>query len=283
MTETSESAPAAWLPLTPRGVAAFASASLGRLFLVQLVAGLLVCGGIIALAGKNFSPIISDATRSLPDKAMLANGELKGLEPGILANGTLLAIVADPERTEKFGQTADFQIEFGRTSVEISGLLGSREIDYPLETTLTLDRAKVEPWWGAWRPMIVAGFGLSFLPLLFLSWILLATIYFLPVKLCAFFADRALSSGGAWRLSGAALVPGALLMAAAIFLYGWHVIDLVRFGAIFVLHLVVGWVYLLFSPWTLPKIAAARKSSTNPFASASEEKESPEPRTDGVA
>jgi maltodextrin utilization protein YvdJ len=283
MSETSDPAPAAWLPLTPRGVAAFARATPGRLLLVQLIAGLLVCGSIIALAGRNFSPVISEATRRLPDKATLENGELNGLKAEILANGTLLAIVANPWQTENFGQTADFQIDLGKTNLQISGLLGSLVVSYPVNTSVTLDRSKAEPWWGAWRPMIVAGFGLSFLPLLFLCWMLLATLYFLPVKLWAFFADRHLSLGGAWRLSGAGLVPGALLMTAAIFLYGWQIIDLIRLGAFFILHLVVGWIYLALAPFALPKIAAAKAGSSNPFASDPPETDSAAPRTDSVA
>ena len=63
---------------------------------------------------------------------------------------------------------------------------------------------------------------------LMVSWACLATVYCLPAWLIGFFANRDCSLGGSWRLAGAALMPGALLMCAVIVLYGWGALDLVR-------------------------------------------------------
>ena len=61
---------------------------------------------------------------------------------------------------------------------------------------------------------------------LLVSWWILATIYFLPVWLLGFFANRDLNFRQSWRLAGAALLPGALLLAAGIVLYDFGAVDL---------------------------------------------------------
>jgi hypothetical protein len=98
-----------------------------------------------------------------------------------------------------------------------------------------------------------------------LSWASLATVYFLVAWLVGFFANRDLSLPGSWRLAGAALMPGALLLSAAIVLYGWGALDLVRLAISAAVHLVMGWVYLFVSPLSLPRRQAAA-AKENPFA-----------------
>ena len=112
------------------------------------------------------------------------------------------------------------------------------------------------PWWGAWAPaMLAMAAGLVVMALM-ASWGCLATVYSLPVWLTGFFANRECGLGGSWRLAGAALMPGALLMCAAIVLYGCGALDLVRLAAAAAAHFVMGWVYLLVSPLRLPRIPA---------------------------
>ena len=48
-------------------------------------------------------------------------------------------------------------------------------------------------------------------------------------------------------------MPGALLMCAAVCLYGWGALDLVRLAVAGAVHLVMGWVYLFISPLCLPR------------------------------
>jgi hypothetical protein len=97
------------------------------------------------------------------------------------------------------------------------------------------------------------------------GWTFLATLYCLPAWLIGFFANRDCSLGGCWRMAGAALMPGALLLCAVVFLYGWGALDLVRLAAGGVAHLVLGWVYLIFSLLGLPRHPAVT-AKTNPFA-----------------
>ena len=97
----------------------------------------------------------------------------------------------------------------------------------PAVTSSPFNRTELEPLWGAWAMecLFIAGAVAAFAFLL--SWWLLATIYFLPVWLLGFFANRDLNFRQSWRLAGAALLPGALLMAAGILLYGFGFLDLV--------------------------------------------------------
>jgi hypothetical protein len=90
-------------------------------------------------------------------------------------------------------------------------------------------------------------------------------MYCLPVWLVGFFANRDLSLRGSWRLAGAALLPGALLLTAAIVLYGSGAFDLVRLAVAGAAHPVVGWVYLIVSPLRCPSHPAAGAIKKNPF------------------
>ena len=72
---------------------------------------------------------------------------------------------------------------------------------------------------------------------------MLALIYTVPAKFIAWFADRELSWGGAWRMSSAALLPGAIAHGCGHFLYGWQAVDLIGL-AFFSWRTCSGWVYL---------------------------------------
>jgi hypothetical protein len=119
------------------------------------------------------------------------------------------------------------------------------DFTYDRAVAVNLGRSNLEPRWSAWKPVLLIGAAAGTFLFLFLSWAILATLYATPAKYIALFADRHLSWPGAWRLSSAALMPGALILTAAIALYGFGVIDLVGLSFFFVLHFLVGWVYLI--------------------------------------
>lgn len=261
--------PFAWQPLTPHGVAAFARATWSRLFLVEWIVALVVAAALIWFLGTEYSPVITAATQQLPEDAVLKQGMLNGLNPGPLANGKYFALIVDLDETGEFGRTADVQLEFGRTnfylSSQLSSVLGYLQFDYPMEKTILLSRSSAEPWWGAWKSMLIPGAAMLAVPILFLSWAFLATLYFLPVRLLAFLLDRQVSLSGCWRLASAAQLPAALFMASAIVLYGLQVLDLVRLLIFWGLHLIIGWIYLLIAPFYLLKIPTAESAKKNPF------------------
>jgi hypothetical protein len=92
---------------------------------------------------------------------------------------------------------------------------------------------------------------------------LLATVYCLPAWLIGLFANRQLNFRGSWKLSGAALMPGAMLLTAAIVLYGFGALNLIQFCFLFGAHLALAWLYLFLSQLFLPRNIPVEKG--NPF------------------
>jgi hypothetical protein len=257
----------AWQPLTVRGVAAFASATLGRLLLVQFIVALLAAGTVVWFVQRAWFPTIGAAIRELPPEGEIRFGKLDwpGHSPVRLAEGRFLALVVDLDHTGEAHSPAQVQVEFGREDFRVYSLFGCLQSAYPRSGAVAFNQTVLRPWWGAWAPPILAvAAGLVVVGLM-LSWACLATVYWLPVWLIGFFADRDCSLGGSWRLAGAALMPGALLMCAAILTYGWGALDLVRLVVTAAVHVVVGWVYVVASPLCLPRHQAAT-ANLNPFA-----------------
>ena len=259
----------AWEPLTPRGVAAFARARLSRLLLVQfVVASLAAAAGVWFLSDGCF-PTVRAAIRNLPVTGEIRAGRLDwpGHPPQLLAEGRFLAFIIDLNHSGQIHSPANVQIEFGRESVRVISLLGYTEQDYPRDWIISFNRTELEPLWGAWEPELLAIAVLAAVAGLMLAWAALAAIYFLPVRLISFYANRDLDFRGSWKLAGAALMPGALLLTVAVVLYGFAVLDLVQFCFIFAAHFTLGWIYLFLSQLCLPRIDPASPKG-NPFAPA---------------
>jgi hypothetical protein len=182
-----------------------------------------------------------------------------------LAEGRFLALVVDLDHSGEARSAAQVQVEFGRTDCKVFSLFGCMRCAYPPRWAAAFNRAELGPWWGAWAPAILAIVAVLVVGGLMLSWAILATVYFLPAWLAGFFANRDLSLPGSWRLAGAALMPGALLLSAVVVLYGWGALDLVLLAISAAVHLVMGWVYLCVSPLSLPRRQAAG-AKENPFA-----------------
>ncbi len=267
MNTSSAPTPFAWQPLTGRGVAAFASAPLGRLLLVQFLVALLAASSVVWFLQKAWFPTIGQAIRQLPAQGELRSGTLEwaGDSPVRLAEGRWLAVAVDLDHAGKARSPAHVQVEFGRTDLEIYSLLGCVRCAYPRGWAVAFSRTELQPWWEAWAPAILAMAGAAVLGGLMMTWAALATVYFLPVWLAGFFADRDLSVGGSWRLAGAALMPGALLLCIAVLLYAWGVLDPLRVAVAGAAHLVVGWVYLVAGTRCRPPHPAAA-AKENPFA-----------------
>jgi len=265
----SESSPIAWEPFTPRGVAAFARARLSRLLLVQFIVALLVTISVDCFLDMGCFPTISAAIKQLPDKGEIRASQLnwQGESPQPLAEGGFLAFDVDLEHTGQIHSPAQVQIEFGRESVRVFSLLGYREWNYPPGWIVAFNRTDLEPLWGAWKPDILAIATGAVIVGLMLSWAVLATVYFLPVWLICFFTNRDLNFRQSWRLAGAALMPGALLLTAAVVFYTMGVLDLIQMSFAFGAHFVLGWIYLFISPLFLPRVSLVEKR--NPFAAKS--------------
>jgi hypothetical protein len=185
----------------------------------------------------------------------------------MLGEGKIFAVDVDLNHSGQIQSTRDFQIEFGADSVRVFSCFswfGYLEFFYPPDEIFSINRTELEPLWGAWAAEILFFAGAATLVALLASWWILATIYFLPVWLLGFFANRDLNFRACWKLSGAALLPGALLMSAGVLLYDFGFLNLVSFLFVFAAHLLLGWIYLVFGLIFLPRISTATPKG-NPF------------------
>jgi len=259
--------PFAWQPLTLRGVAAFAYARCGRLLVVQFLVALLAAATVVWFLLTAWFPIIGQAISQLPPAGEIRSGRLQwqGPSPATLAEGRFLAFTVDLNHVGTARSPAHIQVEFGQTGYDIFSLLGYVGHDYRPEWVVPFNREYLLPWWGAWKPALLGIATLLVVATLMLVWIALATLYALPVWLLGFFANRDLSFRGSWCLAGAALMPGALLMLAAIFLYGLDALGVIELAVAAALHLVIGWFYLVSATLRLPLLPAAKGAKQNPF------------------
>ena len=148
----------AWQPLTVRGVAAFASATLGRLLLVQFIVALLAAGTVVWFVQRAWFPTIGEAIRQLPPEGEIRSGRLdwRGPTPVCLAEGRFLALVVDLDHTGEARSPAQVQVEFGRADFKVYSLFGCLPGAYPRSWAVAFNRTELGPWWGAWAPAILA-------------------------------------------------------------------------------------------------------------------------------
>ncbi len=257
----------AWQPFTFGGVAAFARSGWLRLFGAQIIVAAIVSGSVVWFLWRNYSPIITQGLEKMPPRAMVSGGRLQGISNAQISENRFLAIAVAPGPAVDFGQSADLQIELRKSNLRLSSifrsLLGSFEFAYGPDEKLDLGPENLAPWWGAWRPVFLAGAGVGTGLLLLALWAGLASLYAAPAKFIAWLMDRKLSWGDAWRLGSAALMPGALLLSVSVVLYGWRVLDLVGFVSLVCAHFLTGWMYVAFSPGFAPRLFPA--ATQNPF------------------
>lgn len=259
----------AWQPLTFGGVARFAHATFARLLLVELCIALVVAGTVIWFASTRYSPVVHEALRQIPEEALLTNGNLSGLESGLLAENKFLSLAVDLEGASESG-TADVEVRFCGDGFDVYSLLGYTSFYYP-PGDVVIGRSVIEPWWGAWEPAILAGLGVTTLISLVLGWPLLGLIYSPLPKLLAYFADRDLSWQGARRLCCAAQLPAALFASLIIVLYGVQALDLIRFVFFYAVHFLVALAYISVSAFLVQRSPAHQSLKSNPFSHADPE------------
>lgn len=262
----------AWEPVTPRGVAAFARASFGRLFFFQALVALLAAAAVFWFLEAGILPTLNAAIDALPDQGQIHHQQLEwhGESPLLLAEGNLLAFTVDLNHGGEIRSPADFQFEFGTNSVRILSLFDPDELAYPPDyephTVIPFNRPDLRPLWDAWRPDLVGALLVATFLGLLLTWFVLATLYSIPAWIIGFFCHRRMNLLAAWRLSGAALLPGAILVSLGLVAYVLGICDVLQFLFLFGLHFVVGWVYLFVAPMFLER-AGPKTAKGNPFAS----------------
>ena len=256
--------PAAWQPLTFRGVAAFAGSSYQRLFWVQVFFAALCGAAIVWALHYAWVPVIRTGLRALPNEAPDRAGNLiyPPSAAGLLAESRHLAVLLKPEGVTA---AADVKIELRAEDARVCSLMGCWSRPYRKGRTIYFTRAEAVPWWDAWQPILLGIVGIASSLFFLAAWTLFGTIVFLFVRLYAYFADRQVTLGGSWRLSVAAFLPGSLALIGALVLYALGIADLIRFLLAVPGHLLIALLYLGFAPLKLDRIPAAPPPSINPF------------------
>ncbi|HXC35464.1 MAG TPA: hypothetical protein VNV43_06280 [Candidatus Acidoferrales bacterium] len=251
-------------PFTPRGIAAFARAGFRRLLVAQFIFALLAAAAVGYFFHSACFPAVQAAIDNLPLTGQIQSGRLS-CDRQMLADGPFFAFNVDPDHSGQWrSTTADFQVEFGRDTVRVITLIGYADFFYPSDRSAPFNQPQLDPLWKAWRAVILFLIMAATLVILPAIWWFLMMIYFLPVWLIGFLTNRDLSLPASLKLSGSALLPGALLMTAAVFLYGIGLLNLVSFFFVFAAHFVLHWLYLLFGLFFLPRTSTAMPKQ-NPF------------------
>lgn len=253
-------------PFTPRGVAAFARGKLWRLLVAQNVFAVLGAAAVAAFLNANCVPVIETSIQNLPDYGDIRGGKLDwtGKSPALLSQGRVFSTDVDLNHSGAIQSTADFQVEFGRNSIRVTSLLGYTDFIYPPDQIISFNRQELEPLWYAWDEIILFGLLFAVFIILPFNWWCLATLYCLPAWLFVFYSNRDLKLRQCWKLSAAALLPGALFVSAGILAYDLGLLTLVEFACVFAAHFVLGWIYLITSLIFVPRHSQATPKG-NPF------------------
>lgn len=245
----------AFLPFTFGGIAHFGYARKAFLFTVELVIALLCSLSILWFVCDAYFPIVGQAIDSLPEEEVsITNNRLVWDErDGVLAQSSKLAISINAYGGPKKLTDSDLTLELAMRSFKLHCINGYyTELPYQIDR-FPLNRQRVTSWWKAWMgPLIFWIIFISFCSLVFV-WQILSFLYMFGVKIIAWAARRQVEWTGAYMLSGASLMPGALLMTAGIFCYSIGCISLDGLGIVAAAHIGLAWIFLLISSLLLPK------------------------------
>lgn len=266
--DPASSPSAAWQPFTPRGIAAFAEAGQGRAVLVSSCVAAFMAASICWFFHVTFEPALQQAALKLPETGAIENQRLTLPQPvgPILVEDRVWGMGVDLDGREFPTLASDFQIILQERFLRVCSLLGCWSVDYPPGWIIEVNRQEWESGIQAWKPMVLGMLFLVAFTCLMILWHALATLYFLVPWLVSYYSDRRLTLAGSWRLSLAALLPGALLLTGGVWLYAMGGIDLVRFSMLAVLHLLISWLFLMLAVRSLPKVTdPVSAAKPNPF------------------
>ena len=258
--------PRAWQPFTPRGIAAFASASFARLFGFQVVVALLAGAIVMWFLHTVWFPVAHESIRNLQGEGVIRGGRLEIPDYGAqrLTTNGFLTVAIELERDQRHDYAADVFAVLRHSNVQVCSLAGCVQWPYPVREA-PFTRLELEAQWGAWQPFLLGIAGIITAFAFLFSWWILATVYFLFVRLLAFFQDRELTLGGGWRLCCATLLAGTVFLLLGIVGYGGGVVELIPLLLIAALHIVIPWVLIPVATLALPRVTPRQ---SNPFAHA---------------
>src|SRR6185436_14775450 len=175
---SSDPAPFAWEPLTPRGVAAFSRAKVSRLLLVQFIIACLAAAAVVWLMYDGCFPTVREAIRQMPVEGEIRSGKLNwhGDAPRLLAEGKFLAFTVDLDHAGDLRSPAHVQLELGREDFGARSLIGYAKGYYPRRGIIPFNRTEMLPKWDAWQPALLALAAVGVVAWLLLCWFVLATV-----------------------------------------------------------------------------------------------------------
>ena len=268
--------------MTFGGVARFAVASRWRLLGVELFFAFLVAATAVWFVQQAWVPVIEKAIQQMPLTGEIRGGRLAWpSEAVLLQEGPFMRIDVRPGGFTDIGvvESSDLVLAFGPSDLRVGSSLGLGllTLPYPTGWILSFSKTELVPWWGARSHIVLAGFGLLVIWVLLCAWSVLGRLYMVPVKI---FSVNQVSWAGAKKIAIAAQMPSVLVMTVGIGLYGMKQINLVALLVVWGVHLVLPWVYLIFSPILAPKppnpkakakkTKAKCKTGDNPFVESSE-------------
>lgn len=256
------------IPLTFSGAAAFSRKKPASwLLLIWISLASLASGALLWFFHLRWIPVLEESGKSFPKGLSIRTGRLHSLPPNFVLckqNRFLsLTMRSDPEPSGDM--IADFQLILTREEILLKSWIGSLSISYP-EQSISLAPDQITPWWNA-RKSLLTAVAFVFLALGLLALMAcLATCCCLPIAVVSFFAGRRIGLWASWRLASSAMMPGAAIMIASVFLYGLHLLwlpGLLLAGGL--CFFVVG-VYALGAVGCLPR-SRQPAARWNPFTS----------------
>ncbi|MGC8990277.1 MAG: hypothetical protein ACP5MD_09170 [Verrucomicrobiia bacterium] len=265
-----------WQPVTFGGAAALARTTTGRVFLVGMVIASLMAGAVARTFHVAWMPVIEGAIKSLPARAGIVGGRLQWPTnaPVRLADNSFLALAVAGEGSSGLTE-ADLAIEFTENGWRATSLLGSLFIPYPPGLSISLDPVSLLAGWLAWRPHIVAGAFIVVIVFVWLVWLMVGLVVTPFLRVYTAMLQRAATAGDCLRLGIACCMPGEIVMAVGVLVYGLRRINLAELIAVAALHVIVVASYILITPLWLPRrespeettvFKGAASAKKNPFA-----------------
>lgn len=258
--------PRPWQPLTPRGAAAFARASLNLVCGFQLAVAALLAVSLVWFLHVAVFPVVRQGIQQLPEEGVIGMGELHlpPETPVVVAENEWLALRVDLEAPADQALVRDLELRFGPNALRACTGLGCITFIYPPNWTIPFNKMDLAPWWDAWQSMLAAAAAFGLFSSLLLIWWILATLYAPLPRVLAYFSDRELTLDGAWRMAAASLLAGAVFMGFGILALGMGWIHLTKLLLFFLVHLIIPIVYVVVGTSVLPP-RPRHSTGPNPF------------------
>src|SRR5262245_16259607 len=233
------------VPWTFGGVAALAKGS--WLLASQVMAALGMAILVVWFLDKAWGSAVEGAIGALPAEGAVAQGRLhwSGTEPVLLHDNGWIALSVDPRgASDAQAPGSDLLVRFRLEEVDVRSPLGWMHRTYEPGWNLPLGRLDAAAAWAAWRIPLLLTLGLIVWVGLLVVWWTLSAFYAVPAWLVAWLSSRPADLGYCWKLAGWSLLPGCAVMALAIGGYASARLGFMGLFAAYLLHFVVGWVYL---------------------------------------